>query len=176
MEPSERFIRFNGAKLLLLFAPLACLVVVSMLVDFEPWRHGPLWVDLAFAGVVLFLVIACLVFPRRLFVHLTPEGLTVQYLANRRSFSWDEISNFRVVEGPKIYHMPTGRRVVFDLAEDSPHWSTALRLAAVINRYDFCIISCLDVSADELASMLNAWQQHYARRPGCIAFNGYDNL
>jgi hypothetical protein len=161
-KPSELILRFSGAKLLLLFAPLALLIVVSVLVNPEEWRSQSSWVYISLGGVALFLVVGCLVLPRRYFLHLTPKGLAIQYIASRRSYSWDEIRNFRVARGPKVNEMPTGRRVVFDLAEGSAQRTALVKMSAAVNGYDVSILATFGSSAAELAGVLNDWQQRYA--------------
>jgi hypothetical protein len=111
----------------------------------------------------LFLVVACLVLPRRYFVQLTPEGLTLQYLTSCRRYSWAEVRNFRVAEGATVNSLPMGRKVVFDLAPRSRQRTTIVRVAAGINRYDVSILATFTISAEELATVLNEWQQLYGQ-------------
>jgi hypothetical protein len=158
----ERIIRFASWKLLLPFVPLAILVGISYLVNAEAWHNASVWVYLVFGGIVLFLCFGCLVLPRRHLLHLTPEGLTIQYLMSQRRYSWSEVRNVRVIEGPTVNSMPTGRRVVFDLAEDSAQRTNATRLFAGINGYDVSIMAWFDIDAEELAEVLTEWQQDYA--------------
>jgi hypothetical protein len=158
---TERIIRFDRRKLLLLFAPLAVLVGLSFLVGAESWRNAPVWVYLVFGGLGLFLGFSCLVLPRQHFLYLTPQGLTIQYLTSRHHYSWHEVRNFRVTEGPSINHLPTGRRVVFEISEDSAQRTTAVRLVAGINGYDASIMAWFNISAEDLADVLNEWQRHY---------------
>ncbi len=159
----EQFIRFSCAKLLLIFVPLAILVGISLLVNPQSWANAPAWVYWVFGGVVMFLCCACLILPRRYFLHLTAEGLTIQYPMNRRHYSWDEVRDFRIAVGPTVKGSPTGRRVVFDLADDSPQRTTLLRTVAAINGYDVSIMATFTMSADELVEVLNEWQQRYGK-------------
>jgi len=166
-RPTDRVIRFDGRKLLLLFAPLAALVGLSLLVNAESWRHAPVWVYLVFGGLGLFLGFSWLVLARWHLLHLTPQGLTIQYLTSCRCYSWDEVRNFRVTDGPSINHLPTGRRVVFDLSDDSARRTTAVRLVAGLNGYDVSIMACFGIGAEELAEVLNAWQRQYGHGKPC---------
>ena len=157
----ERFFRFDYRKLPILFLPLAALIGLSVLVNADAWRNAPLSVYAAFGGVGLFLVLGSIIMPQRLFLHLTPEGLTIHYLTSRRHYSWDEAQNFRVTEGPYVRLLSTGRRIVFDLAEGSAQRTTAVRMVASINGYDVSIMDWFNVGAEKLARELNAWQQRY---------------
>jgi hypothetical protein len=158
----EQFIRFSCVKLLLLFAPLAVLVGISLLVNPESWRTASDWVYWVFGGVIVLVCCGCLILPRRYFLHLNSDGLSIQYLTGRRRYSWDEVHNFRVGGGPTVNGMPTGRRVVFDLAENSPQRTTLVEAAAAINGYEVSIFASFGISADDLAELLNEWQQRYA--------------
>ena len=158
---ADLIIRFQGAKLLLIFAPLAALVALSVVVNPESWRDAPLWVYGVFGGLALFLVFACLVMPRRHYLHLTSGGLAIQYLTSRRQYAWHEVRSFRVAQGPAVAYLPTGRRIVFDLADDSPHRTPLVRVAAHVNGYDGSILDTFGIGAEELARVLNEWQQCY---------------
>lgn len=163
--PEERVIRFNALKLLLLFVPLAVLVALSMWLDFDSWRNGDLWMFLVFGGVALILLVGIVVGPRRCYLRLTPESLTVSHLIGSRTYRWPEVRNFRLVH-KTINATPAGNLVVFDLAEESPHLTAGKRLASKINGYHVSIMAMFHLDAEELANLLNEWQHRYGMASG----------
>lgn len=161
-ELHERIIRFNPWKILLLFVPLGVLVAISLYINFDSWRDADLWVYLVFGGIILFLLFSFVVMPFRHYLRLAPEGLTIQYLTHQKFYSWDEVSNFRVV-ARTVNATPAGNRVVWDLALDSPHRSGLVEMAAALNRYDASLMASYSMSAAEIAQLLNTWQLRYGR-------------
>jgi hypothetical protein len=111
-----------------------------------------------FGGLPFFAILGCVVLPRRFFLRLTPSGFTIQYLTSQRHYNWNEVRHFRVAEGPTIHHMPFGRKVVFDLTDDSPQRTTTVRTLAGVNGYDVSILATFSISAEELVRVLNEWR------------------
>ena len=68
-----------------------------------------------------------------------------------------------------INHVPVGSVVGFNLTEDSPHRTKLIKLANASRRiqmlgkrgYDVSIYAVFNLSAYELASLLNEWQGRY---------------
>jgi hypothetical protein len=158
---SEQVIRFSSLKLLLLFVPLALLVALSVYINPESWETAPAWVYWVFGVLGLFLVFGCIVMPWRYYLRMAPDGLTIQYPMTQRHNSWDEVRNFRVGGGPSVRGMSTGRRIVFDLAEDSPQRTALVKMAAVVNGYDVSVLALFGIGAGDLAGLLNEWQQRH---------------
>ena len=115
-----------------------------MFLNPESWREAT-WTWWFFGGLALLVLCGCVLLPRRYFLRLTPEGLLIQYLTGQRHYSWDEVRHFRISEGPTVNHMPTGRKVVFDLTDDSPRRTALVRATAGINGYDVSILATLSV-------------------------------
>jgi hypothetical protein len=164
-EGPEQTIRFSGAKFLLLFAPVFILAAISMAVHPEQWRNLSVWELQVFGGVVLFFLLGVLILPYRYFMHLTASGLTIQYVASKVFYTWDEIVEFRI-EVRAIKHIPIGNLIVFNLTEDSPHRTKARRLVSSIIKYDVSILATFDMNAEDLINVLNEWRERYSRWGG----------
>jgi hypothetical protein len=80
-------IRFSSKKLLLIFIPLAVLVIISLSINPEPWLRAEAWVYWTFGGVAAFLVFACAIMPSQYYLRLTPEGLTIHYVGWGRFYT-----------------------------------------------------------------------------------------
>ena len=161
-------IRFNGRRFLRAFVPFFILVAISLVVNFDKWLHASAWTLWTMGIFFAFLLFGCLVMPRRYFLELQPEGLTIQYLTSKKSYAWSELRDFRVIK-QSINHVPVGSVVGFNLTEDSPHRTKLIKLANASRRiqmlgkrgYDVSIYAVFNLSAYELASLLNEWQGRY---------------
>ena len=156
-----RFIRFTSGRLLFWFVPLAIVGCLSLLLDPQSWRDAPPRAYGMFGGGVLIILFLLLVAPRRLYLHRTPEGLTIQYLTGRRHYSWGEVRNFRVADGPTVDYLRAGRRIVFDLEERSPRRTAPVRTVARLTGFDVSFPDVFEIGGEELISVLNAWQRIY---------------
>jgi hypothetical protein len=156
-------IRFNRWRLLLVFLPLAVLIVISVVIGPEKWLTAELWVYCAFAALVVFLLVACVAMPYCYYLQLTPEGLTVQFIGSKRFYRWDEIHNFRVLSGgPSM----TTQQIIFDLTADSPKRSTLVKAGALISGYDVSVLATYDLAAEDVVLLLTAWQaRHTSAQP-----------
>jgi len=153
-------IRFSRARLLLVFAPVAILVVISLAINFDAWlsmapRTAALW-----AGLILLVVTGCVVMPRCYYLELSPQGLRVQYVGTQRFYRWHEMRDFRV--GSQTGMSATANMIQFDLSADSPQRGLLTKLTSVVNRYDVSIMATYELGADEIIDLLNEWQARYA--------------
>jgi len=161
-------IRFNGLRFLRAFISFFILVAISLVVNFDQWLHAPTWTLWTMGIFFAFLLFGCLVMPNRYFLHLQLEGLTIQYLTAKRFYTWSEVWDFRVVK-QSINHLPVGSVIGFNLTEDSPHRTRLTKLANASRRlqmlgergYDVSIFAVFDLSPEDLANLLNDWQQRY---------------
>ncbi|MDF5731937.1 MAG: hypothetical protein PUP92_29020, partial [Rhizonema sp. PD38] len=113
-------IRFNGRIFLRSFFPFLILLAISLIVNFDKWIHGQTWTLWTMGIFFAFLLFGCLVMPRRYFLELQPEGLTIQYITSKKFYTWSEVDDFRVIK-QSINHVPMGSVVGFNLNQDSPH-------------------------------------------------------
>ena len=86
------------------------------------------------------------------------------YPMRRRFYEWNEIENLQVVGGPHIQFLPTGSRIVFDLAEGSAQRTAAVRAIAAANGYDVSMMGWFAIGAEELAGELERWRQIHNSR------------
>ncbi|MDF5713215.1 MAG: hypothetical protein PUP93_04845 [Rhizonema sp. NSF051] len=163
-------IRFNGRRFLRAFFPFLIIVAISLIVNFDKWIHAPTWTLWTMGIFFAFLLFGCLVMPRRYFLELQPEGLTIQYITSKKFYTWSEVDDFRVIK-QSINHVPMGSVVGFNLNHDSPHRTRLIKLANASRRiqmlgkrgYDVSIYAVFDLSAYSLANLLNEWQHRYGR-------------
>jgi hypothetical protein len=157
MMEFEQTIRFNRRKLLLFCVPFVLLLFLSVVVNPDSWRNGPVWPHFVFGGLAACVAAACVVLPRRYYLHLSPEGMIFQTLWRRRHFSWREVRNFRV-DQQIVQNVAFARKVVFDLTPDSPQRTKLVELTSEFNGYDVAIFCTFNLSAHEVAALLNEWQ------------------
>jgi hypothetical protein len=155
-------IRFSPKKLLLIFAPLAVLVAISLLINPESWLRAEAWVYWVFGGLAAFLVFACIIMPSQYYLRLTPKGLTIHYVGWGRFYTWDEMRDFRV-EVQDFNGPAWAGKIVFNLTEDSPHRSGLTRLTGAILKYDVSMMATYNRSASEIVDLLRQWQEQYGR-------------
>lgn len=146
------------------FLPIFVLLALSLAFNWEEWTQldaGTSWCLGLFAVIILSMFI---LLPTRNYIRLTPHGLVIQYVIGRRHYPWSDVRNFRS-ERYELPILPTGlgwlfiaHRVVFDLADNSPHKSRVTRLLY----YDGTMAAWFELPADELAKKLNSWQHRYS--------------
>jgi hypothetical protein len=155
----DLFIRFSPVKLLLVFVPLALLVALSLLVNFESWQRAEPSTVATFVVIPALVLLACVVLPRRYYLRLSPEGLTVHYLGARRFYAWEEMYDIRVASQSGL--RAATRFVVFDLARDSPRRTATHKLSKMVNGYDVGLMAVYELRAEVIVALLTEWRRRY---------------
>jgi hypothetical protein len=113
----------------------------------------------ALAVVCGLLALAALrrVFDQFSCLRLTANGFTVYDRAGVIAFGWSDIREFRV--GAR------GRMVLFDYASGSAETAAARKIAVFLAGGDGALPDLYNMTARELADLLNEWRQRYGPPP-----------
>jgi hypothetical protein len=156
----EQIIRFNRLKLLLPFIPLALLVGISMALNFEGWMNASWWIYAVFGGIIALLVAGWFSLPRSYYLHLAADGLTVAKPIGTRHYRWSEVRGFRV-SGMTVNGVSKINQVAFDFSESSPRRTATVKASRLVTGYDSSFAAMYSVDAEDIAELLNEWQQRY---------------
>ena len=156
----EQIIRFSRLKLSLPFIPLAILMGISFALNAEGWRDTSWWVVASLGGVFAFFVVGSLYLPRTYYLRLTADGLTVAKPIGTRHYLWSEVRGFRV-SGMTVNGVSNINQIAFDFSEDSPRRTVAVKASRLVTGYDSAFAAMYSIDAEDIASLLNEWQQRF---------------
>jgi hypothetical protein len=166
-EAEQVVVRFNPVKVLLIFAPFAALVALSVLINPDPWRHLGTSDYLVWGGLVLTVILGITILPSRYYLLLSPVGLAVHYVGRQRHYySWDEMRDFRVVKVVIEPGIPVGQKLAFDLIAQSPNRGTVSNLAGKVLGYEVSILNLYRIRTADLVTLLRQWQERYGTTGG----------
>jgi Bacterial PH domain len=154
----EQIIRFSRLKLLLPFIPLAILLGISIALNLEGWRDASWWLYAILGGVFAFFVTGNLYLPRSYYLRLAADGLTVAKPIGTRHYRWSEVRGFRV-SGMTVNGVSKVNQVAFDFSEDSPLRTVAVKASRLVTGYDSSFAAMYAIDAEDVARLLNEWQQ-----------------
>lgn len=160
-DRDESIIRMSHLKMFLFFAPAFILFGLSLLWDPKPWMNMGLKEKFIFGGLAVLVVILCVIFPRLTYLKLSPEGLAIHRPLSQRVYAWNEVHDFRIVDGPG----GTGIRIVCNLSDQCQHKLRMLNAVTAIIGYDLSLLDTYSMGAKDLVQTLNEWQ-HAFGRPG----------
>jgi hypothetical protein len=163
-DDPELTIPFSQIPMLLMFGPLGILVVVSVLINPAQWKDVPAWAYALLIGGPSLAIVGNIVLPHLSYLQLTPEGLLIKYPFGRRFYPWGEVQNFKVVDGPKTDFVSSGERIAFDFVKDSPRRTLPVKMGAALLGSDMRIMASYQMHSQDLAEVLNEWQQRYGMR------------
>jgi len=121
-----------------------------------PWTAAGMG---SFAGVLLFGMVSM---PNSYYLHLSPEGLTIQYVAHHRFYAWHEIRDFRI-GGYRPDGVMPGNVIVFNLADQSRDKAPTGELCRSLLGYDVSLMATYEKSPAEIVQLLQVWQSRYQK-------------
>lgn len=122
---------------------------ISMITSGDPMG----WCVALFFGLCMVVGIVN-VLPNASHLHLTRDGFEVKSLFKARTFSWDEVYDFRVYDASD-----TSKLVGFDLADSHPMGQTMRKVNSAVAGVHDCLPENYGMKAEALAHLMNEWKE-----------------